>query len=200
MLSQTFKFSFHILFIITMFYNSAAIVQAQIEQDPPFKLPNSKELNRLQKAVIMTSKGDLLVQLYPQKAPWHVANLKYLADQGFYEGLEFHIYEPNYLIQTGAPGKSIASGPGYSLPPEFSDLTHSLGSLSMVRKPNDLDLTHNRRSHGSQFRLMLGSARHMDGTHTIFGKVIEGIEVLEKLRKGDHVKKITVFVRNQSHK
>lgn len=195
MLSHTFKFPILILFVITAFYGSFALAQAQIEQDPPFKLPTSKELDRLQRAVIMTSRGDLLVQLYPQKAPWHVANLKYLADKRFYEGLEFHIYEPNYLIQTGAPGKSIAGGPGYSLPPEFSDLTHSLGSLSMVRKPNDLDLNHSRRSHGSQFRLMLGSARHMDGTHTIFGKVIEGIEVLEKLRKGDRIIKITVFVR-----
>lgn len=170
------------------------------DSEPPFKLPSKEEIVRLRSAIIYTNKGKLIVHLYPDQAPWHVANFKYLADKDFYKGLKFHIYEPNYVIQTGAPGRRVNSGPGYELPPEFSDLKHEPGILSMVRKPSDLDLQHTRRSHGSQFRILLRKAKTMDGRHTIFGKVVEGLDVLKRLRKNDIVKDVVVFVKKKDEK
>lgn len=180
---------------ITLFLFWGVVVKAA-DRQPPFKLPARAELNKLKSAVIETNKGKLYIELYPEIAPWHVANLKYLSDKGFYNGLRFHIFEPGYVIQTGAPGKELASGPGYSIPPEFSDKSHQLGTLSMVRKPNDLDLSHSRRSHGSQFRILLRSAKHMNGTNSVFGEVKKGLSVLKKLRKNDRIIKLTVFVRD----
>ncbi|MCB0334972.1 MAG: peptidylprolyl isomerase [Bdellovibrionales bacterium] len=190
---------YRLLAFITSFVLFASLCNAA-EKSPPFKLPPKGTMARIKSAVIETNKGKLFIELFPEIAPWHVANLKYLADQGFYDGLPFHIFEPGYVIQTGAPGEELASGPGYGIPPEFSDKLHQLGTLSMVRKPNDLDVTHARMSHGSQFRILLRNARHMNGTHTIFGQVKQGFDVLKRLRKNDKIIKLTVFVRKSSRK
>ena len=163
--------------------------------DPPYELPPAEELNKIRSAVIFTNKGNLYIRLYPEDAPWHVANFKYLADKGFYRNIRFHIHEPGYIIQGGAPGKKANSGPGYTIPPEFNQHTHQPGALSMVRKPNDLDLEHSRRSHGSQFRVLLRAAPQMDGQFSVFGKVIKGIKVARNLKKGDLIKNIIVFVK-----
>ena len=91
------------------------------QKEPPFILPKQSELNKLRSAVISTNKGELRLELYPEDAPWHVANFKYLADKGFYRNLPFHLYYPGYIIQGGAPSaKNLNSGPGYSLSAEFS--------------------------------------------------------------------------------
>ena len=165
------------------------------ENDPPFDLPPPPELLRIRSAVLETSKGSIYIRLFPEAAPWHVANFKYLADRGFYRNLPFHLYEPGFAIQTGAPGPQARSGPGYTLPPEFNKQRHEPGSLTMVRKPNDLDLAHTRRSHGSQFRIMIRSAPEMDGKYVVFGKVVKGMEVVESLRLGDVIKNLQVFVK-----
>lgn len=163
--------------------------------DPPFTLPAQSELRKLKSAKIITNKGEIILELYPEYAPWHVANLKYLADKGFYRNLRFHKYRPKYMVQTGAPGASVASGPGYTLPPEFNELKHVPGAVSMVRPPDILDLDHRRRSHGSQFRIMMLPNRLMDGQYTVFAKVISGMEVVRRLRLNDFVKDIRVYVR-----
>jgi cyclophilin family peptidyl-prolyl cis-trans isomerase len=165
------------------------------DEEPPFQLPPSAELKRVRSAIIYTNKGNLYVRLFPEEAPWHVANFKYLADKGFYRNVPFHLHEPGYIIQGGAPGKKANSGPGYTLPPEFNQHNHTTGVLSMVRRPNDLDIEHTRRSHGSQFRILLQNAPHMNGQFTVFGKVIKGIKVAQKLRKNDLIKNIVVFVQ-----
>lgn len=159
----------------------------------PFKLPSKAEIAKLRSAVIKTSQGNLVVKLFPDKAPWHVANFKYLSDNKFYDGLKFHIFQPDYLIQAGTPNENLAGGPNYTLPPEFNDLKHLPGSLSMVRKPDYLDFEHSRNSHGSQFRIMLSKSEHMDGQYVVFGKIIKGKNVLSKLRKNDRIISITVF-------
>lgn len=166
---------------------------------PPFTLPGKKEIRRIKSAVIQTTKGDMLAELYPEFAPWHVANFKYLADKKFYNNMRFHIYEPNYVIQIGAPGKRINSGPGYTIPPEFNDISHRRGALSMVRKPNDLDREHTRRSHGSQFRIMLRDEPKLDRRFTVFGQIVDGFDVLQQLDKSDRILGITVFVRKKGH-
>jgi peptidyl-prolyl cis-trans isomerase B (cyclophilin B) len=164
---------------------------------PPFTLPERADILKLRSAVLETSKGDILLELFPEDAPWHVANFKYLADKGFYRGLTFHLFEASYLIQGGDPRGNGQGGPGYTLPPEFSSRTHKLGTLGMARRYDAKGEQKNpeRRSSGSQFRIFLGDAPHMDGQFTIFGKVVAGFEAVNKLRAGDKILNLTVFVR-----
>jgi cyclophilin family peptidyl-prolyl cis-trans isomerase len=168
--------------------------------EPPFELPERKDILKIRSAILETSKGKLFLELFPEEAPWHVANFKYLADKGFYRNISFHLYKPEYLIQGGDPLGNGKGGPGYSLPAEFSARHHTLGTLGMARVPNTdpktgRPLNPQRRSHGSQFHILLGDAPHMDGQYTIFGKVVGGLDTLERLRAGDTILKITVFIR-----
>ncbi len=170
------------------------------EGDPPFTLPPRAELLKLRSAIVETSRGTLYFELLPEEAPWHVANFKYLADKGYYKGLRFHLYEPGYLIQGGDPKGTGRGGPGYSLPPEFSPRNHKFGTLGMARKPDAYNrkkqlINPERRSHGSQFHILLTDAPHMDGRYTIFGKLVGGSSALTQLRKSDTIKSVTVYVR-----
>jgi cyclophilin family peptidyl-prolyl cis-trans isomerase len=155
---------------------------------------------KIRSAILETSQGRIFIELFPEEAPWHVANFKYLADKGFYKNLSFFIYKPDYLIQAGDPQGTGKGGPGYDLPAEFSARHHTRGTLGMARKP-DIDARSGkranpeRRSNGSQFHILLGDAPHMDGEYTIFGKVVGGFDALERLRRGDRIVKLTVFIR-----
>ncbi|NDC38779.1 MAG: peptidylprolyl isomerase [Proteobacteria bacterium] len=162
-------------------------------EEPPFLLPPRQKLTTLRSAEFTTTKGKFLVELFPDEAPWHVANLKYLADKGFYRGSAFHIYEPGYIIQGGGPASSSGGGPGYTLPAEFSHLRNELGTLGMARQPNEVNPE--RRSHGSQFHILLTEAPHMNGAYTVFGKVVRGMEAVEALRRGDRITDVRVFIR-----
>ncbi len=164
-----------------------------LAQEPPFSLPAQRELAKLRTAILYTDKGSLIFELFPDQAPWHVANFKYLADKGFYRGLAFHRFEAGYFIQGGAPTTDPNSGPGYSLPSEVNRRSHVLGVLGMARSPDTLNPE--RESHGSQFLILLGEAPHMDGSYTVFGKLIAGEDTLQRLRKGDRIKDLKVFVR-----
>ena len=156
--------------------------------DLPYELPSQKEILKIRSAIIKTEKGDIFLRLFPKEAPIHTANFKYLADKGFYNNIRVHIFLENYLVH-------LASGPNYSIPPEFNDLKHTRGRLSMVRKPDHLDLEHSRNSHGSQFRIILEDSFHMDGLYVVFAEIIKGFEVARNLRKGDLIEKIEVFVK-----
>lgn len=169
-------------------------------KEPPFELPPKAQVLKIRSAILETSKGRIFLELFPEEAPWHVANFKYLADKGFYTNLSFFIYEPDYLIQGGDPQGTGKGGPGYDLPAEFSSRHHTSGTLGMARKP-DVDAKSGRRanperrSNGSQFHLLLGDAPHMDGQYTIFGKVVGGFDALNRLRRNDKIEKLTVFIR-----
>lgn len=182
-------------FILALVVFGAGILPASaLAKDPPFKLPQPQELGRIKSAIIYTNRGNLYFDLFPELAPWHVANFKYLADKGFYHNLRFHLFIPNYIIQGGASDPSKPdSGPGYSLPAEFSDEKHVPGTLGMARKIDFLNPE--RRSHGSQFHILLTDAPPMNGRYTIFGRLVSGMKVLESLRKGDIIQDIKVFVR-----
>lgn len=168
--------------------------------EPPFELPPKAEVLKIRSAILETSRGRIYLELFPEEAPWHVANFKYLADKGFYKNLSFHFFQRGYLIQGGDPLQNGRGGPGYDLPPEFSSRNHSFGTLGMARKP-DVDTktgkraNPERRSNGSQFHILLSDAPHMDGHYTIFGKVVGGAEVLKDLRRGDTIVSLTVFIR-----
>lgn len=189
------KFFISILLLLALFPTAPTLAAA-----PPFSMPERGDVLKIRSAILETSKGKLFIELFPEEAPWHVANFKYLADKGFYKNLSFHLYQPEYLIQGGDPKGNGKGGPGYTLPAEFSQRHHTLGTLGMARVPNTDPKTGRpanpqRRSHGSQFHLLLGDAPHMDGQYTVFGKVIGGIDALERLRAGDKIIKLTVFIR-----
>jgi len=167
---------------------------------PPFSLPPRPELLKLRSTVIETSRGSLYFELLPEEAPWHVANFKYLADKKFYSDLEFHLFQSGYLIQGGDPKGTGFGGPGYSLPPEFSNRNHKFGTLGMARQPDVYNqkkqlVNPERRSSGSQFHILLADAPHMDGRYTVFGKLVGGAAVLSQLRAHDKIKSVTVYVR-----
>jgi len=159
----------------------------------PFTFPAREKVLALRSAVIETSKGRIYLELFPEQAPWHVANFKQLADRGFYSGLSFHLYKPGFLIQGGAPHGDPLGGPGYSLPAEFSYEKQLRGTLGMGRVMDQLNPE--RRSHGSQFYMLLGDAPNLTGKYTAFGRVAKGMNIVDKLREGDVIRKITVYVR-----
>lgn len=158
----------------------------------PFQIPEREALLRLRTAMIKTDRGSMYLELYPEDAPWHVANFKYRADRGYYRNRSFHVFFPGYIIQGGA---STSTDPRnkYTLPPEFSAQRHLIGALGMARKSDDINPE--RRSDGEQFHLLLADAPHMDGKYTVFGRVIKGFEVLPKLDRGTIIKSVEVFVR-----
>ena len=135
--------------------------------------------------VISTNKGIIKLGLYPEAAPETVANFEKLINQKFYDGLTFHRYVSDFVIQGGCPLGTGTGGPGWSIPGEFQNLElsqkmpkHRKGVLAMARS-QDPD------SAGSQFYICLATASHLDGSYTSFGRVIEGIEVVDELRQGD---------------
>lgn len=124
--------------------------------------------------------GDIKVELYPENAPITVENFIKLASQGFYNGLTFHRVIPGFMIQGGCPDGTGMGGPGYHIKGEFAsngvanNLKHSRGVISMARAM-DPD------SAGSQFFIMHEDAPHLDGSYAAFGKVTEGIEIVDKI-------------------
>ncbi len=127
------------------------------------------------KAVIETTKGKIVIELYSDKAPKTVENFTTLAKKGFYNGIIFHRVIPGFMVQTGDPTGTGRGGPGYTFPDEFApDLKHdAAGTLSMANAgPN---------TNGSQFFITLAPTPWLDGKHAIFGKVIEGQNVVEQI-------------------
>ena len=131
--------------------------------------------------ITMENGGVMTGELYPDKAPNSVNNFIALAQSGFYNGLTFHRVIPSFMIQGGCPKGTGTGGPGYSIKGEFSgngfkqnDLVHDRGVLSMARAmaPN---------SAGSQFFIMHKNAPHLDGGYAAFGKVIEGMDVVNRI-------------------
>jgi len=128
-------------------------------------------------AEFSTNMGLFKVELYNDKAPVTVGNFKKLVDQGFYNGLIFHRVIPNFMIQTGCPQGTGYGGPGYTIRDEINrNLKHEKGTLSMANtgRPN---------TGGSQFFITVVSTPWLDGKHTIFGRVTEGIDVVEQISK-----------------
>ena len=142
-------------------------------------------------AILDTDKGNIVVELYPAVAPKTVENFETLVKKGFYNGLTFHRVEPGFVIQGGDPNGNGSGGPGYDIPAELSPVEkHLRGTLAMARLGDQVNPE--RRSSGSQFYICLEPAPFLDGQYTIFGGVIEGMSVVDQIRKGDHIKKVTL--------
>lgn len=138
---------------------------------------------------IHTNKGVMKFELYDDDAPITVGNFKKLIQSGYYDGLSFHRVIPNFVVQGGCPDGTGAGGPGYSIPCETRGLKqiHERGVFSMAhRGPN---------TGGSQFFICHDrmNTKHLDGVHTCFGKVIDGIEVVDKIVAGDVMEKVIIL-------
>ncbi len=134
---------------------------------------------------IVTDRGEIVVKLFPDDAPTHVAAFLKLVKAGFYDGLIFHRVEPGFVVQGGDPTGNGTGGPGYTLAAEFNERPHQRGTLAMARSSNP-------DSAGSQFYLCLADARFLDGQYTVFGTMTDGFEALDALRRGDTMQKLTV--------
>ncbi|MCC7147380.1 MAG: peptidylprolyl isomerase [Phycisphaeraceae bacterium] len=125
---------------------------------------------------LQTSEGDILVELWPDVAPGHAENFLKLSRQGFYDGLTFHRIIPRFVIQGGCPRGDGTGGPGWQVKAEFNERPHDKGVLSMARSA-DPD------SAGSQFFICLSRehCQHLDRQYTAFGKVVTGLEAVDKI-------------------
>lgn len=139
-------------------------------------------------ANIVTAKGTMKVTFFEEDAPGTVANFIKLAQSGFYDGLIFHRVIPNFVIQGGCPLGIGTGGPGYKIKCETkgNNQYHDKGVLSMAHAGKDTG--------GSQFFIChcRENTAHLDGVHTVFGKVVEGLEVIDQIRQGDVIEKIEV--------
>jgi len=135
---------------------------------------------------IETNRGELVIELYPEHAPKTVNNFVFLSKEGFYDGVSFHRVINDFMIQGGDPTGSGRGGPGYRFEDEFSGnpLKHDRGVISMANAgPN---------TNGSQFFITHSPQPHLDGKHTVFGKVITGLEIVDTIQQGDTMQQVTV--------
>lgn len=139
-------------------------------------------------ATIYTDKGDMEVEFFDQDAPNTVDNFCNLAKKGFYNGLKFHRVIPDFVIQGGCPKGDGTGGPGYKIKCELDggNQYHDRGVLSMAHAGRDTG--------GSQFFICHSrkNTAHLDRVHTCFGKVVDGLEVIDDIRAGDLIKKIEI--------
>ena len=147
-------------------------------------------------AIIKTNRGEMKVEFYDNDAPKTVANFTKLAKEGYYDGLKFHRVLPDFVIQGGCPnskdgaeGMPGTGGPGYAIDCELDGVNqhHERGVLSMAHS--------GRNTGGSQFFVSHSrtNTAHLDGNHTCFGKVVEGLDVIDEISEGDSIDSITVL-------
>ena len=168
----------HLLCALSLF---AAVLGARAE-DPKTNAAPAPAAAPNEVAVIQTSEGTMVLEFYPDVAPKHVANFKKLARQGFYDGQCFHRVIKGFMIQGGDPNTKDETkkqswgqgGPGYTINAEFNAKHHARGILSMARTPDP-------NSAGSQFFICHGDCGQLDNQYTVFGNLIKGLDVLDKI-------------------
>jgi len=140
------------------------------------------------KAKVETNKGTFTIEFFDDQTPNTVKNIVSLAQSGFYNGVKFHRVIPDFVVQGGDPTGTGGGGPGYQITDEVNNPVqiHVLGALSMANSgPN---------TNGSQFFIVLNpnSCKHLNNKHTVFGKVVDGMNVVNRINQGDHMIKVTV--------
>jgi peptidyl-prolyl cis-trans isomerase B (cyclophilin B) len=135
--------------------------------------------------VIQTNLGTIIFELFEKDAPNHVANFKKLTGEGYYDGIYFHRVIPGFMIQAGDPNTKDddrsndgLGGPGYTIDAEFNDRPHKRGTVSMARKPDP-------NSAGSQFFICHKAQPGLDGQYTVFGQVVQGLDVVDKIANAE---------------
>lgn len=144
----------------------------------------SIDTDRACQCIISTERGDIELELYPEHAPLTVNNFVFLAREGFYDGTTFHRVISDFMIQGGDPTGTGRGGPGYRFADEFdgNPLRHERGVISMANAGPG--------TNGSQFFITHGPQPHLDGRHTVFGRVTSGQDVVDAIRQGDTVTSI----------
>ena len=172
---RVFKTVFVLALVLMLFATAYA--------EPKHRKFTKEEIKKMAetKAVIETKFGNIELRFFPDVAPNHVNNFIELAKKGFYDGTTFHRVIPGFMIQGGDPNskgsdrsKYGIGGPGYSLKAEFNNKTHKRGALSMARSA-DPD------SAGSQFFICVADSPFLDGKYTVFGEVVSGMDVVDKI-------------------
>jgi cyclophilin family peptidyl-prolyl cis-trans isomerase len=156
--------------------------------------PMSIEAGKIYVATIVTPKGNIVAELYTD-TPESVNNFVTLAQDGFYDGLTFHRVEPGFVIQGGDPKGDGSGNPGYTVPAEINHL-HSKGALAWARTSDEVNPE--RRSSGSQFYITLNEVPFLDGGYTVFGQVIEGMDVVQKIAVDDKIERIDISTAEAS--
>ncbi|MFD2938156.1 peptidylprolyl isomerase [Spirosoma flavum] len=146
------------------------------------------------KAQMNTDKGTMLIEFFEKDAPKAVNNFISLAKKGFYDGVKFHRVIPNFMIQGGDPTGTGSGGPGYSIDCELTgeNQYHDRGVLSMAHR--------GRNTGGSQFFICHSrqNTAHLDRNHTVFGKVVDGLDIIDQIQQGDKINSITVLEDEQA--
>jgi peptidyl-prolyl cis-trans isomerase B (cyclophilin B) len=144
------------------------------------------DTTRNHKVTLETNQGNIVLELYPQYAPKTVNNFIFLVNEGYYDGVTFHRVIKDFMIQGGDPTGSGRGGPGYRFEDEFrgNPLRHERGVISMANAGPG--------TNGSQFFITHSPQPHLDGKHTVFGKVVEGLDVVDSIRGGDKIEKAVV--------
>lgn len=137
---------------------------------------------------MQTDKGTMVIELFQSDAPNTVKNFLDLIEKGYYNGLTFHRVISDFMIQGGCPNGTGTGGPGYKINCEINPNKHERGSLSMAHA--------GKNTGGSQFFICHSPQRHLDGVHTVFGKVVTGVEIVDKIAKGDKMTKVSQLVAN----
>ncbi len=148
--------------------------------------PMQVDTDRIYQVTIDTARGKIELELYPEHAPLTVNNFVFLAQDGFYDGVAFHRVISNFMIQGGDPTGTGRGGPGYRFADELdgNPLRHERGVISMANAGPD--------TNGSQFFITHGPQPHLDGRHTVFGRVTSGLEVVDSIATGDVMVRVTV--------
>ena len=139
---------------------------------------------------IKTNRGEMELELYPEHAPKTVNNFVFLAEQGYYNGVVFHRVISDFVIQGGDPTGTGRGGPGYSFEDEVAGnpLKHERGVISMANAgPN---------TNGSQFFITHSPQPHLDGKHTVFGRVVKGLELVDAIQQGDRMETVTASIKD----
>jgi peptidyl-prolyl cis-trans isomerase B (cyclophilin B) len=150
---------------------------------PPAMQIDEQKMYRI---TIETSRGNMELELYPNHAPKTVNNFVFLAQEGFYDGVIFHRVIPDFVIQGGDPTGTGRGGPGYKFEDECkgNPLIHERGAISMANAgPN---------TNGSQFFIAHSPQPHLNGKHTVFGKVVKGLDVVDAIQQGDTMERVVV--------
>ena len=156
------------------------MTEKQWDQSPEMQIDTEKSYG----VVIETDKGNIELDLYPQNAPKTVNNFVFLAREGFYDGISFHRVINNFMIQGGDPTGTGSGGPGYKFEDELqgNPLKHEKGVISMANAgPN---------TNGSQFFITHAPQPHLNGKHTVFGKVVVGQDVVDSIKEGDKMEQV----------
>ena len=136
-------------------------------------------------AVIETTRGTIAFRFHPKDAPKTCDNFVKLARKGFYDNLNWHRCIPNFVIQGGCPKGDGTGGPGYTIDAELSEAKHVKGTVAMARGTS-------LNSAGSQFYIARTALPHLDKQYTVFGQVTAGFDVIDKIKAGDAIKKVSI--------